>query len=342
MKTILCSSLFLFICTTLQVGADEWKPGTPSKDWPHVIASEEPGHYVPAPGWRFVSDAPDDFTVEQLPARDVVLPTYSSEVKISAPKGFWTLGVDDPIGEILKAEAEADKGNKTMAVWVKTENGTWNDVWQAAVKVPNKFVGKCMSMSAFAICRKTVREEMSDIERQANVEISKMAAEMSQKATMIAETNINLSVGGIRYLPPHLDEQDRLGFTLIRTDKNDVGGERKVSYGVNSCAMVWIRGAVAYLWVAGHAEKETDVDVVVKATRGIVDQWLADINTGNNRASLDAEDAIARANPNCIDPDKERKSKRESSSIWTRVIVWTIIGGIWGLVSTFFKKKKSE
>ena len=69
-----------------------------------------------------------------------------------------------------------------------------------------------------------------------------------------------MSVGGIRSRPPHLDEQDRLGFTLIRTDKGDVGGERKVSYGVNSCAMVWIRGAVVYLWVAGHAEKKADVD----------------------------------------------------------------------------------
>lgn len=260
MKTKNYLTLILYICATLLACAEDWVPGTPSKDWPHVIAGEEEGRYVPEPGWRFVSDAPDDLTVEPLPARDVVLPTYSSEVKIPAPKGFWTLGDDDPIGEILKTEAEADKGNKTMAVWVKPENGTWYDVWQATVKIPNRFVGKCMSMSAFAIYRKTVRAEMSDIERRANIEISKMAAEISQKVTKIAETNINLSVGGIRYLPPHLDEQDRLGFTLIRTDKGDVGGERKVSYGVNSCAMVWIRGAVVYLWVAGHAEKEADVD----------------------------------------------------------------------------------
>ena len=320
-SAVIAAVFALFGVAFSEDGIAEWKPGTPMPNNPHVIAAQEPGRYVPEPGWRFVSDAADDYSVVPLEAKEVIIPADSDDVVIPAPKGFWSSDSVPFIKEILRMEAEADQHNKTVGQWARTRSGSWDDIQQAAVKIPNGIVGKTFSLSTFGSLRNEVQKNMAEIAGRAKTEVDKTVTEMSPRISAEAERaagtnlNLNLSVGDIKFLPPHLDERDRWGYTLVRTDIHTIDGRASISYGVNSCALIWIRGKVAYLWISNHADSESEVETVVTDTREMMRKWLADVDAANRRTSLEAEDVIACSNQDCINVNRGENRSRESLAV---------------------------
>ncbi len=314
----------------------EWKVGAPVPGVPHVIKGAEEGQYLPEPGWKFASDAEGDFSVAPLPAKEARVPAWGKDLRIPAPEGFWTLEDEQPVAKLLKMQTDFDTKNRTIGLWARTESGLWDDIQSAAVKVTHIFYDKRISLSAFEVARTTTREEYESLAKKILPEVNKMAESISQQATSLVETNINVSVDDVRFQPPYLEGRDRLCFTVIRKERNDIGGEKSISFSVTSGAMLWIRGTVFCLYVTcGVVEKEADLDAAVSATREKLAKWIAAVEAANGRSALECEDVEAKSDPNCMDLDKKSWSPN-----WGKILMWTAIGGVWGLLSALFKKKK--
>lgn len=347
--TLMTCVVFSAVVWCRNVGAvddaneEEWTAGAPVPGMPHVITGAEEGRYLPVPGWRFVNDTQDDFTVEPLPAKDAMVPAWGKDLKIPAPEGFWTLEDEHPLAKLLALQADGDTENKTIEMWARTESGLWNDIQCACVKVTRAFYDKRVSLSAFEIAREAMRKEYEGLSRKFIPAANKMAESISREATNLAETNISVSVDDVRFLPPHAVGRDRICFTVIRKENNDIGGEKSTSYSVTSGAMLWIRGTVFNLYINyGVVEKEIDVEAATIATREKISKWIASVEMVNDRAYIDDEDAMARTDPNCIKQDNPEKSGSSWSPNWGKIVLWAVIGSIWGLVSSVFKKKKKS
>ena len=198
-------------------------------------------------------------------------------------------------------------------MWVRTESGLWDDLQSAAVKVTHAFYDKRISLSAFEIARETMRKEYEGLAKKLVPKANEMAESFSRKATSLAETNINVSVDDMRFLPPYLEGRDRICFTVIRKERNDIGGEKSVSFSVTTCAMLWIRGTAFNLYVNdGVVEKESDLDAAVSATRDKLKQRIAEVE---DHASEERLRMIVRflrsvrSNPNEADHRGWRKEK---------------------------------
>ncbi|MBQ6142321.1 MAG: hypothetical protein IJI54_13680 [Kiritimatiellae bacterium] len=306
------------LCVNL-AGADggdavEWKAGAPAPGMPHLIMGAVEGQYLPAPGWRFVNAAQDDFTVAPLSANEVLIPAWGGDLRIPAPEGFWTLEDDHPISKLLKLAADADAKNKTVGMWARTESGLWDDVQSAAVKVAHTIYGKCVSLSGFEKLLEGAQEGFNKTSKETTPLANKLAESYSNKMTSLTGTNVNVAVDDVQFLPPYLTDRDRFCFTVIRKERNDVGGEKDITFTVSSVAMLWIRGTVFSLYVHHHVvNNKTDIEAAVAATRDKLAGWIAVVEILNDRNPLDAEDLVAKSNPNCVDPDKEQQRPLESS-----------------------------
>ena len=287
----------------------------------------------------FASDAEGDFSVAPVEAKEARVPAWGKDLRIPAPDGFWTLDDKTPIAQLLKLQADADKSNKTIGMWARTESGLWDDIQNAGVKVTHVFYDKRISLSAFEMARATMRKEYEGLAKKLAPEVKKMTESISRQATSLAETNINVSVDDVRFQPPYSEGRDRICFTVIRKERNDIGGEKSISFSVTSGAMLWIRGTVFNLYVNyGVVEKESDVEGTIAATRDKLAKWIAAVEAVNGRVFLDDEDAMAKSDPDCIDPSKQQRGSWSPN--WGKILMWTVIGGVWGLLVSLFKKKK--
>ena len=223
-------------------GAVEWKPGAPVSGMPHVIMGAEEGQYLPAPGWRFVNDGQDDATVAPLPANEVRIPAWGVDLWIPAPEGFWSLEDAHPIAKLLKLTADADTKNKTIGMWARTESGLWDDVQSAAVKVTRAIYDKRISLSGFAKMCEGMQKGFNKISKGAMSSVNKMAESSSRELTNMTGTNVNVAVDDVRFLPPYLTDRDRICFTVIRKERNDVGGEKGITVTVASCVILGFGG----------------------------------------------------------------------------------------------------
>ena len=84
-------------------------------------------------------------------------------------------------------------------------------------------------------------------------------------------------------------------------------------------------------------ENVSDLDGAIFATRDKLAKWIVAVEAVNGRVYLDDEDAMARSDPDCINPSKQQR--RSWSPNWGKILMWTVIGGVWGLLSSSFKKK---
>lgn len=323
-------------------GAVEWKPGAPVSGMPHVIMGAEEGQYLPAPGWRFVNDAQDDATVAPLPANEVRIPAWGVDLWIPAPEGFWSLEDAHPIAKLLKLTADADTKNKTIGMWARTESGLWDDVQSAAVKVTRAIYDKRISLSGFAKMCEGMQKGFNKISKEAMSSLNKMAESSSRELTNMTGTNVNMAVDDVRFLPPYLTDRDRICFTVIRKERNDVGGEKGITVTVASCVILWIRGTVFNLNVYHPVgNNETDIEAAVAATRDKLAKWMAAVEALNNRKPLEDEDFEAKSDPNCV-VDSVKTKANSGLSIGGKVLMWAVIGGIWGLGASLLKKKKNS
>ena len=87
-------------------------------------------------------------------------------------------------------------------------------------------------------------------------------------------------------------------------------------------------------------DNETDIEAAVAATRDKLAKWMAAVEALNNRKPLEDEDFEAKSDPACINPDKVKASS--GLPIWGKVLLWAVIGGIWGLGASLLKKKKNS
>ena len=313
---------------------EAWKPGTQAKGTMHVRTGEMPGIYVTEAGWQF-ADVPWNLSEMPFVAKEVVVHAALESLKIPAPNGFWSLDDDNPMEKVLKAQAESDKVNKTLGHWVRTENGDWEDIQQACVKIVKKLENKKISLSDFAMVCDSMRSSMQDMQGQALSQANRSAKSISREMASLAETNVSCTVGDISLRRPHLEKQDRIGFTMVGKEMVDVGGEKSEGFTVNSFALIWIRGIVVSLYLSETVSEEKAVAKTVASTRKKLEQWLERVDIVNNRMSPTTEDALVQTDPNYIRPPQNPGKK---TSIWTKVLIWTIIGGVWGLVSSLFKK----
>ena len=282
----------------------EWKVGVPKPDSPHVITGETPGEYLPEPGWKFVSDTQDDFTVEPLPAKEVQVPAWGKNLRIPAPEGFWTLEDENLFAKLhKKIKANTDTTIKIIGWWARTESGWWDDLQSAEVQVAPAFYDKRFSLSTFEMGCESIRKKYDSLAKESTPVAKKMAKALSREAASLAETNINVSVGDVQFLPPYLVERDRICCTVIHKMQSAINGEKGISFSVTSIAMLWIRGTVFNLGVACVVQKASDIEVATAGTRDKLAKWIDAVETINGRASLDDEDVMARSDPNCIKRD---------------------------------------
>ena len=331
--TLMTCVVFFAVVWRGRVGAvtdaneEAWTVGASVPGMPHVIMGAEEGRYLPEPGWRFVNDTQDDFTVEPLPAKETQVPAWGKNVKIPAPEGFWTLEDEHPLAKLLALQADGDTENKTIEMWARTESGLWNDIQCACVKVTRAFYDKRVSLSAFEIAREAMRKEYEGLSHKFIPAANKMAESISREATNLTETNISVSVDDVRFLPPYAVGRDRICFTVIRKENNDIGGEKSMSYSVASGSMLWIRGTVFNLYINyGVVENVSDLDGAIFATRDKLAKWIVAVEAVNGRVYLDDEDAMARSDPDCINPSKQQR--RSWSPNWGKILMWTVIGGV--------------
>jgi len=318
--------------------AKEWKVGAPVPGMPHVIMGAGEGQYLPEPGWKFASDAAGDFSVMPVEAKEARVPAWGKDLRIPAPEGFWTLEDENPIAKLLNLQTDVDTKSKTIGIWARTESGLWDDIQSAGVKVTHTFYDKRMSLSAFGMACEAMQKEYEDLAKKSAAAVNKMAESVSREATRLAETNVSVSVDDVRFLPPYSVARDRFCFTVVRRERNDIGGEKSISFSVTSGAMLWVRGTAFNLYVAyGVVEKESDLEGAITATRDKLAKWIAAVVAVNDREHIDDEDAVAKSDPDCIDPEKQQRSSW--SPIGGRILMWTVIGGVWGLLSSLFKKK---
>lgn len=334
-------------------GAVEWKAGVPAPGMPHVIMGAEEGQYLPAPGWRFVNDAQDDATVAPLPANEVRIPARGVDLRIPAPEGFWTLEDDHPISKLLKLTADADAKNKTIGMWARTESGLWNDVQSAAVKVAHAMYGKRVALSVFEKICEGVQEGLNKASKETKPLVNKMAESFSRELTSLTGTNVNVVVDDVQSLPTYLTGRNCICFTVIRKERNDVGGEKDITFTVSSGATLWIRGTVFSLYVHHHVgNNKTDIEAAVAATRDKLAKWIAAVETLNNRKPLENEDFEAKSDPDCIDFDNERKvsyepslsSGAETALAFSPVVNWFVIdllATLFVLLLGIFHRRKS-
>ena len=314
---------------------ETWEPGRLVEGTPHVMAGEKPGIYVAEAGWQF-ADVPWNASDMPFLAEEVVVHAALESVKIPAPSGFWSLDDDNPIAKLLKVQAESDKANKTPGLWVRTEDGDWGDLQQACVKIVKNLDGKKISLSDFTKVREAMRRDWLDVQGQALSLANKSAGAVSREMASLVETNVNVAVGDFKFRPPHLEKEDRLGFTVVSKEMADVGGEKSMSFTVNSFALVWIRGVVFSLHLSETVSEEKAVDAAVASTRKKLEEWLERVDKANGRTSLIAEDMLVRADPTHVRLPNDPKKK---TPFWTKVLIWAIIGAVWGVVSSLFKKK---
>ncbi len=233
-------------------------------------------------------------------ANEAVIYVSPRRIHIPAPKGFVDLEDGSPQEEAFKRIEKGVEGNKVQGRWVKAENGELDTSQTAVVLTPNAFDGKYMSLDSFASGRATFRKEMSGGSELVTKGLRNRSDFLSGEQSMGAETNVSSTVDcSVRILPPHFEERDRIGNTLIIRDVKDVGEGRSESFTVNSISLLWIRGTVFSLCVLQCVEDEKDVDGAVAATRDKLKQWIAAVDAVNAREPLNAEDELAKKNPGC-------------------------------------------
>ena len=271
MKISLYSLVALLICTAWSTSADEWKSGTPSKDWPHVVMGEKPGTYQPEAGWKFANDKLGDFSVLPLDATTAIIPAIPINIEINSPEGFWTPAENSEIAILLSAEAEADEWHATIAQWICIDD---NRLYQAAVKVRKTWLNKRMSLSAFSVACSEIKKACSN-QKQDN--IVKDVAPVFDKLNGLVLSNKTVAVAGCTLFPPHHEDRKCLAWSLMRKDVRNENGNSVIDFCINACALVWLRGNVVNLYIGYNVNDENDVEKAVADAKGMMSKWLSAI-----------------------------------------------------------------
>ena len=317
MKTKLSLTLILSFCATLPACAEDWTPGTPSKDWPHVVTGEKPGTYQPEAGWKFATEESGDFSVLPLDAVTAKIPAIPQSIEIHPPEGFWTPEENSEIAVLLNAEAEADEWHATIAHWMRVDN---NRFYQAAVKVRKTWLNKRLSLSAFSVACSEIKQACANQEQDS---IVKDVAPVFDKLNGSVLSNKTVAVAGCTLFPPHHEDRKSLAWSLVRKDVRDENGNPVIDFCINVCAMVWLRGNVVNLYVGYNVNDENDVDKAVADAKGMMSKWLSSIEAKYPQNEIEGDNANILADKDSILSGQERGEKQIHDG--TKKIIWGII-----------------
>lgn len=307
--------LIMVFATYLQTCAEDWTPGTPSKEWPHVVAGEKSGTYQPEIGWKFATEESGDFSVLPLDAVTAKIPAIPQSIEIHPPEGFWTPEENSEIAVLLNAVAEADEWHATIAQWMRVDN---NRFYQAAVKVRKTWLNKRLSLSAFSVACSEIKQACANQDS-----IVKDVATVFDKLNGSVLSNKTVAVAGCTLFPPHHEDRKSLAWSLVRKDVRDENGNPVIDFCINVCAMVWLRGNVVNLYVGYNVNDENDVDKAVADAKGMMSKWLSAIEAKYPQNEIEADNANILADKDSILSGQERGEKQIHDG--TKKIIWGII-----------------
>ncbi len=314
--------------------AQAWTPYEPVEGHPHVIKGEEWGTFLPEPGWQFVNKHSEDLSVIPIPAKEIKVNTGGDPITIPAPRGFWTPEKGSVLEKALRAQQSNDY-DKTLGTWIRITDAAYTNTQEATVKVQHCVNGKIFSLSAFEQMRKTIAAEEQKLVEQNREMVEQAVKKSSQRVSKKIGAELDLTVLDLKALPPHINELDHLGTTLVRKTKEVTAEGSLTGYTVVSSMLLWVRGTTIAINMANTTYTPSKVKELVKETRAELNKWVAEIDRVNGRTSLEDENAIALADPDCIKTGVDKKTEID----WGEVMAPICGGIILALVSLFLNRK---
>ena len=320
--------------------ADGWTPGAPSPDWPHVVAGEVPGSWMPEPGWKFANDASGDFAVEPLPAQPAILVELTGKtISLPAPEGFWTPEPGTPLAGMFAEEDALDRGNRMLGHWcaVDADSGC---LFVAAVKQIRSLEGRFVTRIDFTLLKsqwkEMLQENTEDIVGAVNEGLAR-----ADGGTPLRKSETHMpavAVAGLRALPPHREDDDRLCITMVRTETEETGDGTLVRYFVNSGALLLLQGRVLNLYLGMFVDSPEEIDAAVAETRTRLGNWLGGIDaicsTANAAFSTGDSSGVRDI------PLRTNDSPSPGHPILLQILLYAAAGGVVGAISGIFRRRK--
>lgn len=315
--------------------AQAWTPYEPVKGHPHVLKGEEWGTYLPEPGWQFVEKGGESLSVIPIPAKEITVNTGGDPITIPAPRGFWTPEKGSVFEKVLKIQQSADNSNKTLGTWIRINSVDYTNTQEATVTIQHRANGTIFSLAAFEEMRKMMVREVEKIVEENRERLGKTVKESSQKVSEKIGAEYDLTILNLKALPPHINERDRIGTTLVRKAQEVTAEGTLTNYAVINTMVLWVRGTVITLGISKATYVPSEVKDIVKETRAALNEWVNEIDRINNRTSLEDENAIALADPGCVKAGADKNTEID----WGKVMAPIYGGVILALVSLFLNRK---
>ena len=190
---------------------------------------------------------------------------------------------------------------------------------QTAKALIQPFVGA----ADFAKLKDAIKTQNADYMKKVEAQMPGMMKKLSQGISDDYQVDVNLLVTQMLPFPPHYESERALGYSmLVKYSSNDANGKVVPFEGIATATFVYVRGKVLFLYA--NAEKDG-----LKWSRTESRKW--------------AEMVIA-ANPSEGEVAVRETTQRASGFDWSEVgqkaLIGAVVGGIIGLLSLLFKKKK--
>ena len=260
-----------------------WTPGEANPDWPHVVAGEEEGQWVPEEGWRFANDEPGDFTVVPMDGEVLFSALHSvlfepakplkwwgsgaGMLEIPAPEGFLSVKPGTFLADFYAKIAAADPENTMLAHWVELEGD--EVVCDAYVNEMNELRGKRLTSAEF--------RQLAQMMAKANGTMGKSVEETVERSEQaggeileeMGGDGSDFSISGMRWLSPHRNEGERVAFTMV----SNAGVGDDVTWTANTCCILWLQGHVLFFYMAHHTKDAEAMDEAIAESRRKLDLW---------------------------------------------------------------------
>lgn len=193
------------------------------------------------------------------------------------------------------------------------------------VETPKNMSGTSVSSTQFMRLRNLLRTQIEELYAKAEAQLPEIIGEANKVVSSKLSADVAVELGGMVPLPIHLDTDNAIANSMYMTVDTTVDEGARVSEVLSATTLVLhVKAKVLFLYIYGQ---ESDLE------------WTRD-----TASKLSA--AIVQANP-LSDSERLAVARSESRAIdWNAVIqkaaIGAVIGGIFGLISLFFRKRKKE
>lgn len=209
-----------------------------------------------------------------------------ASLTIPPPKGFSSVNSESILADFYGRLAASDSANITHAYWIALSPDGEDIAGTAYVKELNVLRGKRLTSAEFQMLAATVASQ-GDTDGDEIFDKSRLAANDA-----LQDYGVTISGGGIRQLPVHRKDANRVAFTMI----GNMGDGTSSSITANSLCLFLHRGHVLSFYMAKEAGDANGIAAAVAESRRELDAWCDAVAASNETESASST-AAESGNP---------------------------------------------